>query len=93
MSLSSTVSSRLACIGIAKFTKKSCHLLNHVTCISAFSGPSTSTGAGQVQEVLVEVHRENVEEEGRHNLDLIYLLLTPVPVDIEGLLNAEIQAT
>ena len=55
--------------------------------------PSTSTGAGQVQEVLVKVHRENVEEEGRHNLDLIYLLLTPVPVDIEGLLNAEIQVT
>ena len=39
------------------------------------------------------MHRESVEEEGRHNLDLIHLLLTPVSVDIEGLLNAEIQAT
>ena len=87
------MSSRFACIGIAKFTKKSCHLLNHVTGISGFSGPSTSTGSGEVHEVIVEVHRQNVEEEGRHNLDLIYLLLTPVPVDIEGLLNAEIQVT
>ena len=87
------MSSRFACIGTAKSTKKSCHLLYHVTRISAFSGPSTSTGAGEVHEVCVEVHRENVEEEGRHNLDLIYLFLTPVPVDIEGLLNAEIQAT
>ena len=41
--------------------------------------PSTSTGAGEVHEVLIEVHRENVEDEGRHNV--IYLLLTPVPVD------------
>ena len=38
--------------------------------------------------VLAKVHRENVEEKGRHNL--IYLLLTPAPV--EGPLNAEIQA-
>ena len=61
--------------------------------ISAFSGPSTSTGAGEIHEqvVLAKVHRENMEDEGRHNL--IYLLLTPAPVDIEGPLNTEIQAT
>ena len=42
-----------------------------------------------VHEVVVEVHRQNVEEEGRHNLDSNLSVVN----SCTSRLNAEIQAT